>query len=211
MPRRHHILSWQCCTLSSATKSPRNTFLFVFLQLHTVQGHISTVPLNPLCSNIPSCSGTFKCLLGQRYLKVNHDYVVQNFRVFLSCWLTTSHNRLINPPGSHEVVFLPSPPGPPAVLQISSEFRKITRFIIRNGFFFPPVCHRPTARFKIAASRLWDLGQDLDRLLQGMGLMFQQFFGEWRKDPITRRPEFLPICPGWRKKACFILSQTMMH
>lgn len=57
--------------------------------------------LIPFCSNIPSCSGTFKCLLGQRYLKVNHDYVVQNFRVFLSCWLTTSHNRLINPPGSH--------------------------------------------------------------------------------------------------------------
>lgn len=53
------------------------------------------------CSNIPSCSGAFNCLWGHHYLKVNHDYAVQNFQVFLSYWLTTSYNRLINPPGSH--------------------------------------------------------------------------------------------------------------
>lgn len=67
-------------------------------------------------------------------------------------------------------------------------------------FFFLRHVTKPMIKFKIATPRPWDLGQDLDSLLQETGMMFQQVCGEWGKDPITRRPGFFPTCPGWRKK-----------
>lgn len=76
-------------------------------------------------------------------------------------------------------------------------------------FFFPSVCHRPMVRFKIAAPRLWGLGQDLDRLLQGMGLMFQQFFGSEETIPSWGDLDFYPFARVGGKKH-FTLSQTMI-
>lgn len=87
--------------VSSATKaSAIHSFLHFccFTLCRDISAQFSLICF---CSNIPPCSGTFKCLLGHHCLKVNHDYVVQNFRVLLSYSLPTSYNRLINPPGSH--------------------------------------------------------------------------------------------------------------
>lgn len=51
--RRYHLLSWKCCSLSSATKNLTNTFLFAVVLLQTVQRHISAVPPNPLLLKHP--------------------------------------------------------------------------------------------------------------------------------------------------------------
>lgn len=83
-PRRHHLLSWECCSLSSATKSISNTFFLHFFFFTLCSDISAQFLLIPFCSNHPPCSGTFNCLLGHRYLKVNHGYVVQNFLLFLS-------------------------------------------------------------------------------------------------------------------------------
>jgi len=95
------------------------------------------------------------------------------------------------------------------VLQISSEFRKITRFIFRNGFFFS-LQHvtRPTFRFKIAAPRSVGSRLDLDSHTQERGMMFQQLREKYRKNTSTRRPGFFPACPGWKRKHALRTSNT---
>lgn len=74
-------------------------------------------------------------------------------------------------------------------------------------FFFLRHVTKPMIKFKIANPRPWDLGQDLDSLLQETGMMFQQLCGERGKDPITRRPGFFPTCPGRRKKHVLLLHR----
>lgn len=37
--------------------------------------------------------------------------------------------------------------------------------------------------------------------------MIQQHGGEWGKDPKTRRPGFLPTCPGWMRKCVLLLHR----
>lgn len=82
-------------------KAPVIHCFFLFLCIKLCRDTSTQFLIILFCSNIPYCSGSFNCLLGHYHLKVNHDYAIQNFQVFLSFRLTTSYNELINPPGSH--------------------------------------------------------------------------------------------------------------
>lgn len=66
--------------------------------------------------------------------------------------------------------------------------------------FFRSACHGPTVRFKIAAPRLWGLGQDLDRLLQGMGWCFSNSLEREGRIPSQGDLDFYPYAQSGGKK-----------